>query len=192
MGGRINRGSAGLANGTRSAAAGADVGRMGRANAPNATIDGACETQLHRQAPGGQQSSCDIGGAGATWSVAIAACVIAGMSWHGGCACCSTAVVAAMPAPTAIIVLAYTADVPFATRAMHRSRRRRMVRNRIGELYPNRRRRADEPATFPGVPASSGTFKVAPSSPPRLSRTAAPIPGARMPQAPRGTVSRCQ
>jgi hypothetical protein len=39
-----------------------------------------------------------------------------------------------MPAPTAIIVLAYTADVPFATRAMHRSKRSRMDRNRIGEL----------------------------------------------------------
>ena len=109
---------------------------MGRANAPNATIDGACDTQLHRQAPGGQQSSCDIGGAGATWSVAIAACAIAGMSWHGGCASCSAAVVAAMPAPTAIIVLAYTADVPFATRAMHSSKRSRMDRRRMAALYP--------------------------------------------------------
>ncbi|KGQ20647.1 hypothetical protein LF41_1185 [Lysobacter dokdonensis DS-58] len=65
----------------------------------------------------------------------MAACAIAGMSSHGGAASWAAAV-ASMPAPKAIIVLAYTADVPFATRAKHSSRRSRMARRRMAALYP--------------------------------------------------------
>lgn len=45
-------------------------------------IVGACETQLHKHAPGGQQSSCDgaAGAVGASWSAFVEPCVIDGMS----------------------------------------------------------------------------------------------------------------
>ena len=82
MGGRIRFGSVRLAKDTRSAATGAAVGLGGTANDCVVNSVGACTTQLHRQAPGGQQSSCDgiVGGIGAAWSTTVAACVIDGIS----------------------------------------------------------------------------------------------------------------
>ena len=96
MGGRIGLGSTGLGKDTRTAATGAAAGLGGKANDCDGSSVEACETQLHRQAPGGQQSACEGGGDGASSPAAMAACAIAGMSWHRCAADCGAGAILAL------------------------------------------------------------------------------------------------
>ena len=77
-------------------------------------------TQLQRHAPGGQQSSCEAGGA-----TGGASCIDAISSWQGAAAPCPATASAAMR------VFANAATVPFANKARHNRMRSRQGNGRM-------------------------------------------------------------